>query len=482
MTTIVRRISSEFQLALIVAITVVGCTPPADNVGDSGGSGDSGDLGGVDGAGAAQLVDNELVLSVASSREGEILKTVVTDGNGDVQFDLEVGRERVIFLRHRDNTEAELEFPEPLTDLPSEAAADALGRFLAAQDYEASLAERGRIIDNPGCDWVPNDPACMVRCCAAHDECYYNDDCSALSWITGPLDFDCYLCNVQAILCILSRCPFSEGDPDEIGCFDAACGAGYACPSLDCDECESPCVGDDSTCEGSENVRHISSSASWDMGVGSFGTGQDLLGDKAFVEGELFRVPEVFTDELPCSDDLSYSTAGRLEIIGMNTSPCSGQIAMNYDRELSTLPFSGIGALGGADYCRAPGRSVQISIFYEVELFPWQTLHLDSSYDHRTDKTAMIDQLNIHVADFDIRYVNGLTSGCTFGPGQSPYTEEFCVEGSDSVEREWAYADFGGGSVDEPITVHITVSFVTSAYPTEPSQSSNLAQWQISVR
>lgn len=479
MTTIVHMICSKSRLVFIVAIIVAGCTPPADNVGDFG---DSGDLGGADGAGSEQLVDNELVLSVASSREGEVLKTVVSDGNGKVQFDLEVGVDRVRFLRHRDNTEGELEFPEPLGELPSEAAADALGRFIAAQDYEASLAERGRIIDNPGCDWVPNDPACMVKCCAAHDECYYNNDCSALSWITGPLDFDCYACNVRVVLCILSRCPHSEGDPDEIACFDATCGAGYACPSLDCDVCASPCNSDDSTCEGSDNVRHISSTANWDLGVGSFEAGQDLLGDKAFVEGELFDVAELFSDEFACADDPSYSTMGRLEFVGLNTNPCSGLIAINYERQLAALPFSGLGATGGVDYCRAPQRSLVLNIFYEVELFPWQTLHLNSSYIHDSDSKAMQDQFSIAVSEFSTRYTNGQTSACTFGPGASPVSGEFCVEGSDLLEQQWSYTELGGDSVDEPIIVQITVSFTTSALPTEPSQSSNLAQWQISVR
>ncbi len=476
MTTIVRQHSSIFQIALIVAIALAGCTPPVND------SGDSGNLDEPDMAGADQIVDNELVLGVATTREGEMLKTIVMDGNGDVQFDLEIEVDRVKLLRHRDNTEAELEFPEPLNELPSEAAADELGRFIAAQDYEANLATRGRIIDNPGCDWVPGDPACMVRCCAAHDECYYDNDCSALSWITGPLDFDCYLCNVRAVLCILSRCPFSEGDSDEIGCFDAACGAGYACPSLDCDVCESPCVTDDGTCESSEKVRHLSSYANWDLGVGSFEPGQDLLGDKAFVEGELFEVPEVFTDELPCSDDPSRSTLGTLELIALNTSPCSGRIVIDYERELAPLPFSGLGATGGVKYCRAPERALLVNIFYEVEVLPWQILHVDSAYDHRTENDAMQDQFRIDVAEFSTRYTNGVITGCSFGPGQSPFANEFCVEGSDSLQQQWNYTELGGTSVDEPMTVRIVVSFSTGAIPKKPSQSSNLAQWQISVR
>ena len=84
-------------------------------------------------------------------------------------------------------------------------------------------------LDNPGCDlptWVLQSPGyqqhkdCFLRCCAKHDECYYNTDCSWTSWFVnlvqvvsgrcGPyglilsigLEFHpCVRCNQQVALC-----------------------------------------------------------------------------------------------------------------------------------------------------------------------------------------------------------------------------------------------------------------------------------------
>jgi RHS repeat-associated protein len=72
-------------------------------------------------------------------------------------------------------------------------------------------------LDNPGCD-PPGDNAikacpckkdCMLRCCAEHDKCYYDNGCSAWSWIL-ELSPECAACNAVAVGCMIS-CKTGKG-------------------------------------------------------------------------------------------------------------------------------------------------------------------------------------------------------------------------------------------------------------------------------
>jgi RHS repeat-associated protein len=65
-------------------------------------------------------------------------------------------------------------------------------------------------LDNPGCDspgdlpgaLCPANKDCFLRCCAQHDQCYYKNGCSALSWIIEG-DPDCMACNAEVAVCTL---------------------------------------------------------------------------------------------------------------------------------------------------------------------------------------------------------------------------------------------------------------------------------------
>ena len=72
-------------------------------------------------------------------------------------------------------------------------------------------------LDNPGCD-PPGDKAikvcpdkkdCMLRCCAEHDKCYYDNGCSASSWIIESSP-ECMACNAVAAVC-MTMCKAGKG-------------------------------------------------------------------------------------------------------------------------------------------------------------------------------------------------------------------------------------------------------------------------------
>ena len=77
-----------------------------------------------------------------------------------------------------------------------------------------------RGLDNPGCDIVGAIPGweneCRLKCCAKHDQCYDENDCSAWSWLDllNPFacpDSKCDDCNADVVICTL-KC-FEGGDP-----------------------------------------------------------------------------------------------------------------------------------------------------------------------------------------------------------------------------------------------------------------------------
>ena len=109
------------------------------------------------------------------------------------------------------------------------------------------------LLDNPGCDDFP-DTACTIPCCAQHDKCYHDNDCTASSWIYGSLA--CINCNNIVVDCVYAGATLSCSEcaaPVGQSCYDNTCNAFYDCPGgcpcssifstplNGCCECLSPC-------------------------------------------------------------------------------------------------------------------------------------------------------------------------------------------------------------------------------------------------
>lgn len=131
--------------------------------------------------------------------------------------------------------------------------------FITTQIVSAMATHRIRLLrkllDNPGCDNYP-DTACTIPCCALHDKCYHDHNCTYSSWI-----FDqgsaCSKCNSDVADCVsysstYLTCDQCEGKtPIGKSCYDHQCDAYYDCPgkcpcyssapSDGCCECKSPC-------------------------------------------------------------------------------------------------------------------------------------------------------------------------------------------------------------------------------------------------
>ncbi|NJD91194.1 MAG: hypothetical protein FIA91_06735, partial [Geobacter sp.] len=63
-------------------------------------------------------------------------------------------------------------------------------------------------LDSPGCDSVGFNSYCTLKCCAKHDECYDQNQCTASSWFKtfsnncSDKDNKCNACNIDAAACI----------------------------------------------------------------------------------------------------------------------------------------------------------------------------------------------------------------------------------------------------------------------------------------
>lgn len=87
-------------------------------------------------------------------------------------------------------------------------------------------------LDHPGCD-VPGlegrfVPACYLECCARHDACFDNFDCTASSWwerVCRISQDPCDVCNADAAGCIAGCAAGEEDvdDPDEWNFYCAQC-------------------------------------------------------------------------------------------------------------------------------------------------------------------------------------------------------------------------------------------------------------------
>ena len=85
-------------------------------------------------------------------------------------------------------------------------------------------------LDNPGCDSpgdktikCPSQKDCILRCCAQHDKCYYDNACKSDSWYgtavvdwlgAGLVGTPCQNCNNKAASCIIKcRLGIPSDDP-----------------------------------------------------------------------------------------------------------------------------------------------------------------------------------------------------------------------------------------------------------------------------
>jgi len=148
----------------------------------------------------------------------------------------------------------------------------------AAAESQAIVGTGGRRrLDSPGCDLFP-DASCNLGCCAVHDKCYADNDCSFLSWarnvcsggsgvltvlnfgVLGAvacasalllIDGACEQCNAVAVSCIARGCSGIDDPPTSELCYDNKCDQMFECPgvcpfiSLDdiaCCGCQTPGV------------------------------------------------------------------------------------------------------------------------------------------------------------------------------------------------------------------------------------------------
>ena len=146
-----------------------------------------------------------------------------------------------------------------LSELPADFAMRRLGAFIGgqlarSQGRLASTTDLATVLDSPGCDFFP-DTQCTLGCCAVHDRCYFDNGCTASSWVPGLGSEACTSCNATAAGCILSGC--TGGDiPGGDRCYDYQCDQSYDCGAANCD-CSSPCqcgngsLDSDEVCDGS---------------------------------------------------------------------------------------------------------------------------------------------------------------------------------------------------------------------------------------
>ena len=72
-----------------------------------------------------------------------------------------------------------------------------------------------------------NQDSCAIDCCDAHDRCYANFGCTALSWLTGGLTPECQECNQAVLDCLGATCGRDEPD---VPSGKVRCGASVECP------------------------------------------------------------------------------------------------------------------------------------------------------------------------------------------------------------------------------------------------------------
>ncbi len=173
-----------------------------------------------------------LTLTAATAESGGKKTTTITDSNGNTLLtsELTIYGVKLTFPGVADPTI--ITFPEPLDELSTNYTASLLAVYVAGQ---IELSESGVMPDSPGCDWF-YDESCTLGCCAHHDKCYYDNDCSALSWAAFIGSNECKACNYVASHCIVSGCsgvnsPTFTG-PEVGTCYDRKCDQFYSCSTL----------------------------------------------------------------------------------------------------------------------------------------------------------------------------------------------------------------------------------------------------------
>jgi cysteine-rich repeat protein len=184
-----------------------------------------------------------IILNTNTQRNKTETVTEVTDGDGKEIVTCTVTTTWARLQWAGEQGVVELEFPEPLPELPSYFAANRLAAYIA---WQVAYFESNQGRDAPGCDLDGDilETPCGLACCANHDKCYKDDGCSALSWmttITAPIfNVNCNLCNAKVVLCLIIQGANEDCENDT--CYDSACDKFYECNIRnDTCDCVSPC-------------------------------------------------------------------------------------------------------------------------------------------------------------------------------------------------------------------------------------------------
>ncbi|MDC0714213.1 hypothetical protein POL68_37475 [Stigmatella sp. ncwal1] len=175
-------------------------------------------------------IEPSIVVRTTRDADGNALSILVEETRARV---LANGRYTVAIRRWEANV-ADPEVQEFREDLMTPPTLPEMNERLVTA-WRRVLAESAATdvaYDSPGCDLVPDstESHCIQNCCAAHDQCYDQNDCSFTSWLPGAGSSECNACNTSVRQCV-GACAF-EPPP----CENSACG----CNQSQCydDDCE----------------------------------------------------------------------------------------------------------------------------------------------------------------------------------------------------------------------------------------------------
>lgn len=168
--------------------------------------------------------------------------TVARDGETVLTVDFFTDRATADFTLPNGTRLLTLPISQLLGSVISQPLVDAMGTaamYLAAQIVNSLTLTGGRrnllqvSMNRPGCDyWI--DTACTIPCCAKHDICYKENQCTIRSW-RGLEGSNCNSCNGNVVYCILSSALLTcnqcrENTPAATSCYDSNCNVQYDCP------------------------------------------------------------------------------------------------------------------------------------------------------------------------------------------------------------------------------------------------------------
>jgi hypothetical protein len=203
--------------------------------------GDGDDNNTQDDNGTETFTIGDVSLTASTTETGGSQTVVVTDDDGNAVVSA-VATISEAMLTLPDSSKHLITFDEPLSSLPAAFELNRAAVFIAYQIVsnigDGSVAMRR---DNPGCDLF-YDYQCMLGCCADHDFCFDENNCTFYSW---SLIYDsvpeCRNCNDIAFACIIRSCYKGQTPKDQGTCYDNRCNMFYDCDSGYCD-CTSPCA------------------------------------------------------------------------------------------------------------------------------------------------------------------------------------------------------------------------------------------------